>query len=248
MTKSAIFALAFSFAGVASASNILIGDFTGSGATFAERPVRTLSGGVLSTTLSGTTIVGAQIRLGYFSGFDGTNDPALSNALASTDPATFATAMARFIPFGEGYGGDADLGVLTAGTTSQPRVTPRTVNLITNVPGRLAGSVTAVNAVGGTANSINANGAPFGTRIFMLVYNAPVASATELGIFSATSWTMPTDNLINPTFNTVDVDATAEIFRGSASGSELRLALIVPEPSAAMLGLAGLGLLVRRRR
>jgi hypothetical protein len=58
---------------------------------------------------------------------------------------------------------------------------------------------------------------------------------------------MPTDNLINPALNTVDVDAAAEVYRGSLNGSELRLA-VIPEPSATLLALVGAGFALRRRR
>jgi hypothetical protein len=224
----------------AQASNILVSDFSG----VLERPVRSVDGFVLNTTLSSGVIVGAQVRMGYFSGFDGSNDALLSAALASEDPAVLDAALGRFVPMGENFGGNVNLGTVTA--TGLPRITPRTINSVAS-QGRLAGQVSNATVTSGAPNSITSSGVPSGTRIFLLVYNAPVGTATQLGILSASSWTMPTDNLINPVLNTVDVDTVAEVYRGTLNGSELRLALI-PEPSVSLLALVGVGFGLRRRR
>jgi hypothetical protein len=228
----------------ADASNILVSDFSGSGASFQERPIRSADGFILNTTLSSGLIVGAQVRMGYFSGFDGSNDAALTAALASEDPTVLSGALSRFVPMGENFGGNANLGTVTS--TGLPRITPRTINTV-SYQGRLAGQVSNAIVASAAPNSISPSGVPSGTRIFLLVYNAPIATASQLGIFSSTAWTMPADNLINPALNTVDVDAAAEVYRGSLNGSELRLA-VIPEPSATLLALVGAGFALRRRR
>jgi hypothetical protein len=226
------------------AANILISDFSGSGAAFQERPVRSTGGMELNATLSASVIVGAQVRMGYFAGFDGSNDAVLTAALASEDPAILNQALNRFVPMGENFEDNINLGTVTA--TGLPRITPRTINSVAS-QGRLAGQVANATVASGAPNSLTSAGVPAGTRIFLLVYNAPSATATELGIFSASTWTMPSDNLISPTLNTVAVDTEAEVYRGFLNASELRLAPI-PEPSVAVLALFGFGLGVRRRR
>ena len=179
----------------ADASNILVSDFSGSGVTFRERPIRSADGSALNATLAPRAITVAQIGLGSFSGFDGSNDGELAAALASDDPTVLSGALSRFIPLGENFGGNTNLGTVTA--TGLPRITARTINSV-SYQGRLAGQVSNAVVTTGAPNSVSPSGVPSGTRIFLLVYNAPSAIATELGIFSSTAWVMPTDNLINP--------------------------------------------------
>ncbi len=198
----------------------------------------------LNTMLSPEGVTGAQVRMGYFSGFDGSNDGELAAALASDDPTVLSGALSRFIPMGENFGGNTNLGTVTA--TGLPRITARTINSV-SYQGRLAGQVSNAVVTTGAPNSVSPSGVPSGTRIFLLVYNTSAATATELGIFSSTAWIMPADNLTNPTLNTVDVDEVAEVFRGSFNGSELRLA-VIPEPSAALLAFVGAGFILLRRR
>jgi hypothetical protein len=120
---------------------------------------------------------------------------------------------------------------------------------------RLGGTITDNNTGATKADFFN------GRKIYVWAFNADtIGAATQMGIFEATSatipWTFPT-NLggvgDTTTLSTTTGGATLAAFGGvgSISGSQLRLEAIgaVPEPSRAML--AGMGLfagLVRRRR
>lgn len=216
----------------AQATTVSVSDFTGSGASFVEKRVLTESG--LSLT-NGETLV----RVGFFTDLSEN----ITMDLKSPDKDTVYNALSSYF-VGLGEGGDSDLGTRASGG---PRIVQRTVNGEVQ-QGRLFGNINSVNP--GTYNPPDTiTGVPTGVQIFVLVYDAPNAgAATQLGIFSSTdaSWKMPSDPLLNITLNTTSVDNPAEIYRGT-SGS-IRLAALVPEPSASSLVFAVFALGLRRKR
>ncbi len=214
-----------------------------------------LSQPLLSDGGAGLANGSALIRIGYFTGFVtnpvGVEQTAakatLVTALSSGVQATvYAAVNNNFVPLGEGL--DSDLGPIPA-AGSQARLAQRTISGVSQ-PGRLIGGVSGVNPntdpEATRANPIT--GVPAGTRIFILAYNAlDPNNATEMGIYSATSWLMPASAAATLQLNTTVVDTPGEILMGR-NGS-LHLGAFVPEPSAGIMGLlAGLGLIVRRRR
>jgi hypothetical protein len=221
------------------ASTITVSDFSGVGATFAENVV-TLGDGTKLASGSGS------VRLGFFP----TMTPSEVGTLfrSFTTPQQVANGIqTNFVPLGEGL--DPDLGAPGGtGGASPPRFATRAINGVAGVTGRLAGSVINVTPVPGAWNPANITGVPAGTRLYMLIYDAAVAlNSNQFGIFSADTWLMPSDTLVNPTLNTVDVGAS-EVFLGSSAAGSLRLS-VVPEPSASLMAvLASLGLVARRRR
>lgn len=231
----------FSFLAAASASlgaSISIND--SSGAT--QNPVRSSSGAVLPTG-------SALVRVGFFSDF-ATSDTALLSSLANNDKSVvYSTLSSRFVPLAEGR--DTDLGNFST-ATSGFRLANRTVDGLTNTPGRLAGQAINVTPTAGTPNSYNASnitGVPANTRLFILVYDGLTPEASNgLAIFGADTWLMPSDSLASLQLNTIDINVPAEILRGSQGSIRLADFTPVPEPGVSLLALASLGLLARRRR
>ena len=179
------------------------------------------AGGRMVVTSSGAPLAfGSVVRIGSFP----TGVPAGATTFAAVDSA--------FVPIGEDPGSAAD-------GTNGP-LTINDVNPTGTTRGHYAGTISNVD-----------NADPrfaAATRLYVFVLNAPPASqqtATEWAIFSDPAWTIP--STATRTMTTSAIDQPAEVFYGSLSGAEIRMAP-VPEPSAAVLGLAGLGLLVRRRR
>jgi hypothetical protein len=228
------------------ASTISVSDASGTGAAFVENVLfsdpRPELGGATRITASSVTI-----RIGYFSGFS-TGNTALLNGLRSEDRAVFDQTMTSFfVPIGEGL--DPDLGTVPL-STAKPRLADRVVNGVSQ-PDRLIGGVQNVVPTGDPANSFNPlsiTGVPANTRIFMIVYNAASAgAATQVGVFGAEEWLMPTNSATALGLNTTQIGADNEVFRGSRGS--LHLGGFIPEPtSAGLLALFSLGFLARRRR
>lgn len=239
--KKTLLAFAASLAFIASAQayTITVSDFSGSGATFSENVIMT-SQGVKLPTGSG------RVRLGFFPTLTPTQ---VGTLFSNTDKDTvFSNITTNFVPLGEGL--DADLGGPGGtGGGAPPRFATRTVNGVTGVTGRLAGSVVNVVPVATAFNPANITGVQGGTRLYMLVYDGVDKSTTnQVGIFSADTWLAPSDNLVNPTLNTVDV-GPSEIFLGSVGSLRLAPLTVIPEPSTSLMALlAGMGLIARRRR
>jgi hypothetical protein len=238
--KTLLLSIVVASAPMAVASNISLSDFSGSGATFTENVIRTSGGSALANGA-------ARIRIGFFAGgLSSEVAAALGNTSQRAD--VLSAISNNFVPLGEGVA--APLGTQTV--AAGPRIGQRTVNTVSQA-GRLLGQVTGVTPTGDAANSFNpgnVTGVGAGTRLYVLIYdNADISLATELGIFSATSWTMPANNLSNLTMNTVDVNTPAELIRGRSGSLILAGFPVIPEPSTGIMALiAGLGLISRRRR
>jgi hypothetical protein len=239
MKKTLILTLALA-AGLTSAraSNISIIDF---GSLTPGGPV--LSNPVTYADGSSLPNGGIRVRLGYFN--TAAQTATWLSDLQSNDVARINSALISFIPLGENAQ-RANLGLVP--TTTGPRTLQRNVNQVSS-PGRLAGGINEVVSVAGTPNTENASGVPAGSRIFLLVYSdadATLGATEQFGVFSADSWLMPSDSGLHPVLNTIDVDTAGEVFRGRFGSLQMAL---IPEPAATGLALlAGLGMLVRRRR
>jgi len=216
------------------ATNISLADFSG---TTLSNPVTFADGSSLPTG-------GAMVRIGYF------NTAAQTGTwladLRSNNIAQINSALQSFIPLGENAAAP-NLGDIPTAATG-PRIQARTINGVSQ-PGRLAGQITTITPVAGTANTANAGGVPNGSRIYLLVYsdtNSTLTQSEQFGVFSSDVWLMPSDGGSNLQLNTTDIDSAAEVFRGTFGS--LRLAPI-PEPTSGALALVvGLGMLSRRRR
>lgn len=166
---------------------------------------------------------GDVVRIGYFSD---------TSLLGSSNDFTYLNSI--FTPIGEGL---ANAGTLTeSGNTGQTMI-------INNFGGNSGAFLGSFSNVSGTYL------AP-GTQLYMWVFNASLASvssATQWGIFSASSWTFPSDLgsvTVSPSTGGVNV------IRGGTSGSNFTIAS-VPEPSTyALLGLgtAFAGWMARRKK
>jgi hypothetical protein len=185
--------------------------------------------------------VGSRAVVGFFRGF--VDDETTRTALSGTGTALTNYIQTNFVPLGSpaavgdatGFGATSTVAVgLVSGATS------------------VSGGVTGASLVfaSGTANAFSPGGVNRGTRMFLLVYDAPTsAEATQLGIFSATNWTVPTttSSIMSMTLNSID--SQAEVFRGKLGSLILAPINPVPEASSSALALlAGLGLMSRRRR
>jgi hypothetical protein len=213
------------------------------------------SSGALSTPLmsDGGSLLpngGALIRIGYFRGFTtaGNNAVLMAELSSGLRPVVYNAIQRDFIPLGEGL--DPDLGPVPAATAA-PRISDRIING-TSQPGRLSGGVTGVtpNTDPEASVAVPITGVPAGTRIFILAYNTLTENAaTEMGIYSATTWTMPASASAVLGLNTTGVDSAAETIRGRFSPTALNLVAFIPEPSTGLMAVfAALGLMARRRR
>lgn len=192
---------------------------------------------------SGETITGSSaysVRVGYF-----TNVASSEFAAGLSDPTTlvFDTVDANFVAIGEG---SATLGgsfTWSIGELSGEGAGNHSILQSLN-----SDSLVFTNTA--PANSRTDAGLPRGSRLFLLVYdNADPAAASELGIFSAEEWIVPSDGGSTLVLNLQDVDSDAEVFRGAPGASVLQLAAVIPEPSAGVFVLlAGAGMLAGRRR
>lgn len=196
----------------------------------------------------------ALIRIGYFKGFTTAGqNTALRTALGnlSTKETVYSAIQTSFVPLGEGL--DSDLGSIPA-AGSQPRLATRTINGVTGQTGRLIGGIANINPNSDAEASFPTGpnpvitGVPAGTRIFMIAYNTlDPNTATEIGIYSATTWTMPSSASASLQLNTTAIDENAEVLHGRIGS--LHLGGFVPEPSTSLMALlAGMGLIARRRR
>ena len=139
--------------------------------------------------------------------------------------------------------------------TDYGNITPGNPFGIKDVNNSISGQIENSNwlTAGGsvTANSVQANGLVRGTKIFLIVHNGTetldLSQATQVGIYSATSWTLSNSGVVTAAnFTLSQVDTSAEVFRGSLGS--LVTSPYVPEPSSmALLGVVGLAFLRRRR-
>ncbi len=209
----------------ADASVIILTDFTGS-----EGNVVVTSSGQLMPNGSGL------VRIGYFLDFD----PLRLDCSHVSPSGIFSYINSNFVPLGEGLPG--------LGTPStQPGFYTRTVGGIPQ-SGRLFGAITGVTPTAAPPNTLDpGNGVPAGSRFFLLIFDqATMGSSTQMGIFSATTWLMPSNPSVNATIATPAIDTYAEVFVGSLGS--LVLSPGCPEPGTATLTLAAAGALLARRR
>jgi hypothetical protein len=154
-----------------------------------------------------------------------------------TPATTWATINSAFVPLGE----SAEAADGTNG--------PLFVNNVNTLnPGDAQGHFA------GTINGVDNADARFGagTRLYIMVLNAPFASmssADQVAIFSdATGFTIP--STATRTMTTSAIDTQAEVFAGVLGANSITMVPFnVPEPSAGILGLLAVaGLMARRRR
>ena len=215
----------------ADASTITLRDFTGSGATFQQNVVMTSSGQLMP---DGSGLV----RIGYFLNFDPL-DPGFFARLACPPGPLLSYINSNFVPLGEGSPALGSVVGLPLGFTT------RTVNGISQ-PGRLFGTITGVTPTAAPPNTLEPGGVPAGSRLFLLIFDqATPGMSTAFGLYSATTWLMPS----NPSFNfplaTPAVDTYPEVFLGNLG---LTLSVCIPEPGTATLSLAAAGAWLSRRR
>ena len=209
----------------ADGSTIILTDFTGSG----ENVVLTAS---FQPMISGSGLV----RIGYFLDFV----PLRLDCSQVSPSGIFSYINTNFVPLGEGLPG--------LGTPStQPGFYTRTVGGIPQ-SGRLFGAITGVAPTAAPPNTLDpGNGVPAGSRFFLLIFDqATMGSSTQMGIFSATTWLMPSNPSVNATIATPAIDTYAEVFVGSLGS--LVLSPGCPEPGTATLTFAAAGALLARRR
>lgn len=216
-------------------NHILALAFVVLGATVAQASVTVTvnsNGGPTYTTSAGSALAdGSIIRVGLFN----TSGGNLATLQTSND---FATIDSLFTPFAES--GHPGSGAVNQSSNAGNQII---INSLFG-PGQVIGNIE------GIAASYSATG----SQIYVWVFNsANTGTATEWGIFSATSgWNFPSD-LGQETLSTFEVN---DIVRGSTTGGitsadQLRLSSIaaVPEASSSMLLLTtGLIALRRRRR
>ena len=202
------------------------------------------------TTSTGTLLAtgGGSLRIGYF--LDST-----SSVLSSGD---WSAINALFIPLGEGR---ANLGGVA---------TPVPGNVPIPIPsgatgGRFLGSITGVTGTNVAADPpASLTSLSQGVRLFLFLSNSANPSTLAPNQFAlvsdSTLWRAPKDDPAIPggasltmAMNANNINEPADVFWGAiaseGTANFLRLAPVVPEPSATLLGLlAGLGLIARRRR
>lgn len=123
----------------------------------------------------------------------------------------------------------------------------------------VGGSVTDVSGTPGSGQ----NASYFDNKqVYLVVFNGTtIAGSTQMGVFTSTSWTFPTnagglgDSITydtSTTYNVTDVGNAGSVSNtgGPNSSGTLQLAAGVPEPStlATLFGATGFLALLRRRR
>jgi len=199
-----------------------------------------------STTLA---TVGDRAVVGFFRNF---TDNAASRLILSDPRRPIIEAYIRdnFVPLGNpnapifggtnptgtGFGASSTVAVQNVGSPGTPSV---------------GGGVTGASLVfaSGAPNAFTEGGVNRGTRLFLLIYDAPAeSSASEFGIFSADTWIVPTTTSTIMSMPLMAIDNDNEVFRGDRDPG-LILCICIPEPSSSFMGLlAGLSLIARRRR
>jgi hypothetical protein len=185
-------------------------------------PYTTSTGGILTT--------GSVIRVGYF---DVSSPGSLLTLQTSND---YSAINSLFRPLGEN--------ISNAGWINT--VGSLTNYLVVNdlfTPGAVFDQIVGINV--GNLSPSNSNYIAPGSDLSVWVFNSSTPqSATEWGIFSAsTGWELPND-LASQTLSTFEVNT---VYRGLNTGTQLQLSP-VPEPSGLLLLLGTSGLLFRRRR
>jgi hypothetical protein len=199
---------------------------------------------------SGATLpAGMRVRVGFFVGYTSAMDAVLRAPGGALN--LIPGQPVQFVPIGEpplraGYGDDTSANNMTKTIASAIRWNTNFTN---------------VNYVGdpdsaGDNNTIATGGLARGTRLFVMVYNTGSlnpefgAPGFEYGLFSDPSFIVPETGTATLSLNVANIDLASEAFYGTI-GNSLHTALLVPipEPTAGVFALlAGLGLMVRRRR
>lgn len=195
----------------------------------------------VNPTTNASAVAGGVV-LGFFKGYT-----SAMNAAIGGDGSEFRSFMANtFVPLGL-PNSDVDYG--TQAAANPVRLLNSLVAGETTATGTLENSAWLASSASILANSVQDGGLVRGTRIFLVAYNGgSLESATDMGIFSASTWTLSTSAAVNTlSMSLTQVDLSTEVYRG-ALGS-LVMAPIVPEPSTSLMALfAGMGLIARRRR
>ncbi len=178
--------------------------------------------------------IGSDFRIGFFLNYSQSLDSSL--ATATYQSLVNPSNPNRFIQIGVG------------GTTAGDAVALNTLEIRTlSGASRALTTISNVTYATGTANSAVDNALTRGTKLFLFTTNSQDFSTTptEWGLFSATSWIVPTVGDADVTLAFKEVDTAGEVFHGSLGS--LRTAP-VPEASTLVFALAALVPLNRRRR
>lgn len=206
--------------------------------------VQTGSPAVDIKTSNGQFLNSGSVMIGFFRGYASAGDAALKASLADTNRSVLSFIQSNFVSIGA-QGSDVDYGTQAAANLLA-------IKAIDATKSSISGGIENSNWISATpsvvANSVQDGGLVRGTKIFLIVSdNSDFNSSTELGVFSASSWTISTSSAVSTLNMTLSqVDVAAEAYRGSIGS--LQLAAVVPEPGVSLLALASLGLLARRRR
>jgi hypothetical protein len=192
------------------------------------------------TTTAPLSLASGGIVIGFFRNYTAAMNP----MLADPNRSVLDFVAQNFIPIGT-LNSDADYGTNSVAN-------PVSLRPIVGPPPGTTAAGTIENSTwltAGGANTVQDGGLVRGTRIFVLAYDGlSLSTATDLGIYSASTWTLPTSTILNTlSMSLPQTDVLAEVYRGSIGS--LILAPVVPEPSTSLMALlAGLGMIARRRR
>jgi hypothetical protein len=192
------------------------------------------------------SLVTGGIAIGFFRNYTAAMNPMLADE--TTGVLDFVAQ--NFIPIGR-FTSDVDYGTNSVANPLSLRPTVAPAPPGTTAAGTIENSnwLAAGGAV--TANSVQDGGLVRGTRIFVLAYDGvSLESASFLGIYSASTWTISTSAAVNTLSLTLtQADIAAEVYRGSIGSLILAPVGVIPEPSTSLMALlAGVGMMARRRR